>query len=347
MWDQLSRSPELKFKCALLSSFHLNLGMTLVAGKPERSWDVSESSEKVKGCHSIREGHRCQTEVDKLQLGVSNVCVRICACICCMGECVCVCLCILVCTGWKDCNSNGVAELAGHGSLAHWPSASLLGSLPLLSSLLGGPGFLYLSSPDFLPYGGLRNLRALCHPASLSLAHGSLVTQIYHILPVNGPKEGLKSPQDQPLIQSVHLTLNLTECPSGVAGWQIAVASLLLSPRTPRGRHRLQCAGVWPGARWICWGSALCLQGEKKILGCLATSGQARKGREAVSHFWAGFLAVLTHCDLKQFLSLLSPPLYPPIQGCCDSVTCHLVKLCCGGIKPQLVFVSLGGKTGT
>lgn len=133
--------------------------------------------------------------------------------------------------------------------------------------------------------------------------------------PVSGPKEGLKSPQDQPLIHSVHLTLNLTECPSGVAGWQIAVASLLLSPRTPRGRHRLQCAGAWPGARWICWGSALCLQGKKKILGCLATSGQARKGREAVSHFWAGFLAVLTHCDLKQFLSLLSPPSIHPSRG--------------------------------
>lgn len=59
-------------------------------------------------------------------------------------------------------------------------------------------------------------------------------------------------------------------------------------------------------------------RGKKKILGCLATSGQARKGGEAVSHFWAGFLAVLTHCDLKQFLSLLSPPLCPPIQGCCD-----------------------------
>lgn len=56
-------------------------------------------------------------------------------------------------------------------------------------------------------------------------------------------------------------------------------------------------------------------RGKKKILGCLATSGQARKGREAVSHFWAGFLAVLTHCDLKQFLSLLSPPSIHPSRG--------------------------------
>lgn len=72
-----------KFKCALLSSSHLNLRM----GKPEKGWDASDSSEKVKGCHSIREGHRCHTEADKLPL----VCSHVCACICCMGMCMCVC----------------------------------------------------------------------------------------------------------------------------------------------------------------------------------------------------------------------------------------------------------------
>lgn len=38
LWDQLSSTPELKFKCALLSSVHLNLRMMLVTPTGRRSW---------------------------------------------------------------------------------------------------------------------------------------------------------------------------------------------------------------------------------------------------------------------------------------------------------------------
>lgn len=166
------------------------------------------------------------------------------------------------------------------------------------------------------------------------------MTQLYHILPVNGPRKGLKSPPRPVFNPFCAFDLELDRVPKR-SSWMADC-----SGQSPAVSRQLQEAGtgcsalvgVWTGARWICWGSVLCLQGKKTLLGCLATSGQAKKGGEAPSHFWAGFLAVLTHCDLKQFLSLLSPPFCPAIQGCCDFAICHLeswdgawlVKLCCG-----------------
>lgn len=82
------------------------------------------------------------------------------------------------------------------------------------------------------------------------------------------------------------------------------------SPAVSRDSKRQAQAAVCWGLDWRqvdLLGTRPLFTGEKEILGCLATSGQARKGGEAASHFWAGFLAVLTHCDLKQFLSLSHP----------------------------------------
>lgn len=140
-------------------------------------------------------------------------------------------------------------------------------------SLLG-TWSLYLPSADFLSCGGSRSLRAPCHPASL--------TQLNPMPPVNGPREGLKSPSPacNPLCR---LTLGLTGCPSGVAGWQAAVASLLLSPRDSK--RQAQAAVLW-GLDWRqvdLLGKRPLFTGEKKNLGCLATSGQARQGREAAA----------------------------------------------------------------
>lgn len=52
-------------------------------------------------------------------------------------------------------------------------------------------------------------------------------------------------------------------------------------------------------------------RGKKKNLGLPSNKWAGKEGREAASHFWAGFLAVLTHCDLKQFLFYPHPSVHP------------------------------------
>lgn len=50
----------------------------------------------------------------------------------------------------------------------------------------------------------------------------------------------------------------------------------------------------------------------RKTLRLPSNQWAGKEGWEAASHFWAGFLAALTHCDLKQSLSFLFPPLRSP-----------------------------------
>lgn len=92
---------------------------------------------------------------------------------------------------------------------------------------------------------------------------------------------------------------------------QISVVSLLLFPGDSK--RQAQAAVCW-GLDWRqvdLLGKRPLFTGGKKNLGLPSNKWAGKEGREAASHFWAGFLAVLTHCDLKQFLFYPHPSVHP------------------------------------
>lgn len=107
--------------------------------------------------------------------------------------------------------------------------------------------------------------------------------------------------------------LDLDRVPSAATALQVTVAIAACGLQATAGAAALSLtsgcselagAGQGPG------GSA----GEapfvyRKTLRLPSNQWAGKEGWEAASHFWAGFLAALTHCDLKQSLPLLSPPL--------------------------------------
>lgn len=120
--------------------------------------------------------------------------------------------------------------------------------------------------------------------------------------------------------------LDLDRVPSAATALQVTLATAACGLQatagaaalSPAGCSELAGAGQGPG------GSA----GEapfvyRKTLQLPSNQWAGKEGWEAASHFWAGFLAALTHCDLKQSLSSVPTPPFTR-QGSCGLITPHL-----------------------
>lgn len=147
------------------------------------------------------------------------------------------------------------------------PRARKLCLVPFLSRFLSCGDLAFSTCPQLISSPmGFQEPESTLSSCLLSLDHGSLVTQLYHILPVNGPRKGLKSPPRPVSNPFCAFDLELDRVPKQ-SSWMADC-----SGQSPAVSRQLQEAGtgcsalvgVWIGARWICWGSVLCLQGKKK-----------------------------------------------------------------------------------